>query len=283
MPTSACGAVNRVSIPPLAGGFQAAYSRHRGTPARGEARMSRPSARTLLLVAAVAFVATSSRAEPVAGKDRPLLRPADDSDLEMRALWDQFRRTRFCSCTIPGCAFDWTLLTRDGERMADYLIRQTEASTSEGYPAVGTYLVHIAATQSERGIRYVLDAYNHAPSYVQRIATLQALHRAEDARAARVAYEALRGKPLTPHHPDLAMTVLTANLLAPGAATPEILSFLEELAGEQSPRPGMRARAISALDDVRYERNLKPLRDRSGELASISTLRGGSSSRGTNR
>jgi hypothetical protein len=150
---------------------------------------------------------------------------------------------------VPGqaCQAAADLLQIGGDRLARYLIRQFEASLTDGYPNRLTYLSLIAETRSEVGFEYVLDRVRRKddlPLEDWRYAARALSYTGRDAAVD----EALQ---LLDTQTDPAVLTSAVNTLwrvaeAQDELRPDTLARLLEL--EQSGSPRLRPLAKGALD-----------------------------------
>lgn len=88
--------------------------------------------------------------------ERPVTRPLDESDAEMKALVEEFFAMVPCGTETSGiCDAAVEHLMSGGDRAASYLIRQYEEGIAEGYPNRVTYLRPIGLTRSDVAYRYL--------------------------------------------------------------------------------------------------------------------------------
>lgn len=146
------------------------------------------------------------------------VRPPDDSDPEMRRVWLEILGAPNCKDFSMTCEPRASLFKSGGDRLAEYLIRQYEESVIQGHPGAGHYMLYIATTGSERGIRYVLDEYQNPKRTGGRSAALQGLLDARDPRASDVALRLLNDEKVTGRMSKLALEVLTRNAEGPHRA-----------------------------------------------------------------
>lgn len=218
-----------------------------------------------VLVLAFLASATSARSEspeassgrsPWAAKvegasDGKGVRPPDDSDPEMQRLWVEILRSPNCRDYSMRCEPRQRLFRFGGDRLAGYLIRQFEESLAGGYPGAGHYLLYVATTGSERGIRYVLDEFENPKRENGRSAALAGLLDAGDPRAIDLAVRLLNDPTVTGRASEVAMNVLRRNAEATETISSEGVQVLRRLESEQNTeKPWLRKDAFRALNGL---------------------------------
>lgn len=185
-----------------------------------------------------------------------MLRGLDDSDAEMKALLEEIRSSPTCE-PGPICEPRKSLYRQGGDRLADYLIRQYEASVTEGYPG-GAYLAKVTLTGSMRGVRYVVNEYRNPRDSQARIAALHALAAAADPDAIDIAMGLLEQKGNIERIDLLSLSILRQNMEDTRVSRSDASGLLQRLESRDSPKPWLRQSAYRALNSLEAKQVIPP-------------------------
>jgi hypothetical protein len=171
------------------------------------------------------------------------MRPADDSDPEMQALWNKIIHTGSCNTAIVLCEPRLGEVKKEGARMASYLISQYELSEARSKGTGDSYLRFLGAT-GERGINYLLEkTYKRETMQIG----LEGLLFASDVRAIDAAgwILSLNDRSLGKVN-AAAVTVIRVNMISSGTIREGDVALLRRLEDSGALRP----LATMALKDL---------------------------------
>lgn len=184
------------------------------------------------------------------GQGKPVsIREPDNSDPEMRELWEKIKTARRCKSTTELCEPRKSLYEQGGERLTDYLIEQYEASLREGYPAAH-YLRYVAATGSKKGAEYVLRKYREAPGPQERLLVLHGFVLAADPAMVDVGLEILGREDNGERLDYISITIVRRNVERLQTSHPRAVAALKLLETPDSPKPWLREPAYRALNSL---------------------------------
>lgn len=182
----------------------------------------------------------------------PLRRPLDDSDPEMRAIVEAYLEQPPCHRQPGERCPRWREMQRPlkqgGDRLAEYLKRQYEASLEEGYMDTQTLLSMIARTHSGTGDAYIGQLVEEPRDRKELRFSLSALKECGSNRAVDRALDVLSRTPESdPMTRALAIRAVHWNLEAEKLDRPDALRELRSIAARGNASAAERGAATRAL------------------------------------
>lgn len=192
---------------------------------------------------------------------RPLRRPWDDSDPEMRIVVEKYLGKSRCVRQPGERCPNWKErradLVKEGDRLAEYLIRQYEASVAEGFFDTQTMLTMIARTESDMATQYLIGLAERPRSDKELRFSLSALKECRSDKAIVAALRMLSSQKPKLDGPTRALAVRAVhwNLVDGEAHQPEVrrkaMEMLRASANRTDEAGAERSEARRALQALR--------------------------------
>lgn len=195
------------------------------------------------------------------------VRPADDSDLEMRDYVLMLERLGPCpKGPAEQCDDAREAYAKPGQRLTDYLIRQYEASVDEDYLGAPHYLVMIGKTRTDRAVDYLRSELANPREPRSRRCALHALVYVEDSRAIDEALKWVDDPGAAPRVRETAITAAQKNAELLGLSHPHLNQQLQAMERDPTQPYSVRYRAYRALDALEAK-GLAPARTHPADLS----------------